>query len=107
MSTRANPFRALPILVAFLLNMVVGPLAPMTQIASAPVLALTGSSFNATDANLTDDSGPEIDWCTPGLSVIQKDDLPTGQTDNSYKAAKENDLNPQVEFGSIPNNKVD
>ena len=107
MNLRANPARAIPITIAFLLNVVIGPLAPVTQFASAPVLALSGSSFNVTDANLTDDSASEVDWCTSGLSVITKDDLPSGQTDNSYKAAKENELNPEVEFGSIPNNKVD
>jgi uncharacterized repeat protein (TIGR01451 family)/fimbrial isopeptide formation D2 family protein len=93
--------------VAFVLNVVVGPLAPLTQLASAPVYALSGSSFDVLDANLTDDAAPEVDWCTPALAVITKDDLPTGQTDNSYKSAKENELNPEVDFGSIPNNKVD
>ncbi|HET7582210.1 MAG TPA: hypothetical protein VFL75_05620 [Candidatus Limnocylindria bacterium] len=107
MSLRANPFRAIPITLAFLLNVVIGPLAPIAQIASAPVMALSGSDFNVTDANLTDDSASELDWCTNGVSVITKDDLPTGQTDNSYKGAKENELNPEVDFGSIPNNKVD
>jgi fimbrial isopeptide formation D2 family protein/uncharacterized repeat protein (TIGR01451 family) len=107
MTLRANPFRAIPITVAFLLNVVIGPLAPIAQLASAPVMALSGSSFNVTDANLTDDSASELDWCTNGLSVITKDDLPTGQTDDSYKGAKENELNPEVENGSIPNNKVD
>jgi fimbrial isopeptide formation D2 family protein/uncharacterized repeat protein (TIGR01451 family) len=107
MSLRANPFRAIPITLAFLLNVVIGPLAPIAQIASAPVMALSGSDFNVTDANLTDDSASELDWCTNGVSVITKDDLPTGQTDNAYKGAKENELNPEVDFGSIPNNKVD
>jgi uncharacterized repeat protein (TIGR01451 family) len=31
MNLRANPFRALPIVLAFLLNVVIGPLAPMAQ----------------------------------------------------------------------------
>ncbi|HEX3220823.1 MAG TPA: SpaA isopeptide-forming pilin-related protein, partial [Candidatus Limnocylindria bacterium] len=107
MTFRAHPARTLPIALAFLLNVVVGPLAPLTQIASAPVLALSGSSFNVTDANLADDGASETDWCTNGVNVITKDDLATGQTDNSYKGAKENELDPDVEFGSIPNNKVD
>ncbi|HEX2212133.1 MAG TPA: DUF11 domain-containing protein, partial [Mycobacterium sp.] len=33
MSTRANPIRALPIIVAFLMNVVIGPLAPVAQTA--------------------------------------------------------------------------
>lgn len=107
MRLRAHPIRTVPILFAFLLNVVIGPLAPLTQIASAPVLALSGSDFNVLDANLTDDGAGETDWCTTGLSVTSAEDLPTGQTDNSYKAAKENELDPDVEFGSIPNNKVD
>ena len=107
MNLRANPFRAIPITVAFLLNVVIGPLAPVAQLASAPVMALSGSSFNVMDANLSDDSTSELDWCSNGVSVIPAIDLPTGQTDNSYKGAKENELNPTVEFGSIPNNKVD
>jgi uncharacterized repeat protein (TIGR01451 family) len=107
MNLRANPFRAIPITVAFLLNVVVGPLAPITQLASAPVMALSGSSFDATDGNFAVD-GSETDWCTPGLTVVTKNDLPTGQNDDSYaEGAKEADSNPPVETGSIPNNKVD
>jgi uncharacterized repeat protein (TIGR01451 family) len=33
MTTRANPFRAFPVLLAFLLNLVLGPLAPVAQTA--------------------------------------------------------------------------
>ena len=106
MTLRANPFRTLPILVAFLLNMVVGPLSPLTPAGSTAV-ALSGSSFDATDGNLTDDAVPEIDWCSDALVAIRADDEPSGSSDNSYKAAKENELDPEVEDGSIPNNKVD
>ena len=107
MTLRAHPFRALPILVAFFLNVVVGPLAPLTQLASAPVLALSGSSFDATDGNFAV-NGAETDWCSASLAVTTKNDLPTGQNDDSYaEGAKESDLNPPVETGSIPNNKVD
>ena len=107
MNLRANPFRAFPILVAFFLNVVIGPLAPITQLASAPVMALSGSSFDATDGNFAVDGG-ETDWCSASLAVTAKNDLPTGQNDDSYaEGAKEDDVNPPVETGSIPNNKVD
>ena len=107
MNLRANPFRALPILVAFFLNVVIGPLAPITQLASAPVMALSGSSFDATDGNFAVNGG-ETDWCSASLAVTAKNDLPTGQNDDSYaEGAKEEDVNPPVETGSIPNNKVD
>ena len=91
MTLRANPFRALPILLAFFLNVVIGPLAPLTQLASAPVLALSGSSFDATDGNFAVNGG-ETDWCSASLAVTAKNDLPTGQNDDSYaEGAKESD----------------
>jgi uncharacterized repeat protein (TIGR01451 family) len=104
--TRASftPLRAIPVLIALIFNIVL--VAPAAQLAT-PAAALTGSSFDATDGNLAIDGG-ETDWCTPVLGVVTKTDLPTGQTDDSYaEGAKENDTNPPVEFGSIPNNKVD
>ena len=36
MTLRANPFRAFPILLAFLLNVLIGPLAPLTQLGNQP-----------------------------------------------------------------------
>ena len=102
-STRTR-LSVLPVLIALLLNiLMVGPMAT----APSRTLALTGSTFDATDGNLAVD-GAESDWCTdPGL-VVRKNDLPTGQNDDSYaEGAKEDDLNPPVETGSIPNNKVD
>jgi uncharacterized repeat protein (TIGR01451 family) len=96
----------LPILLAFMLNVVVGPLSPLTPMASTAV-ALSGTTFDATDGNFAAEAG-ETDWCTPGLTVVTKNDLPTGQNDDSYaEGAKEEDTNPPVETGSIPNNKVD
>ena len=74
-----SPVRALPVLIALILNIIAGPLSP---IASTPVMALTGSTFNATDGNLAVGSG-EADWCTAGLAVVRKDDLATGSSDDS------------------------
>lgn len=107
--TRANPFRAFPILLAFLLNVVIGPLAPMTQIASAPVLALAPSSFDATDGNLVDDGADEIDWCTPAPSLATKTDSPSGSNDTSFSSNnnKEDSDVPTLSTGTIPNNKDD
>jgi len=74
-----------------------------------PVLAwaaLTGTSFEGADGNLTPDSG--TDWGTylGTGSVKRGNDLPTGQTDDSL-SGKEDDQVPGIEFGSIPNNKSD
>ena len=58
-STRTR-LSVLPVFVALLLNIfMVGPLAT----APSTTLALTGSSFDATDGNLAVD-GAETDWCT-------------------------------------------
>ena len=43
MTTRANPFRAFPIILAFLLNLVLGPIAPLAQ--SALVSAAPGDGI--------------------------------------------------------------
>ena len=107
MDSRANIWTRLsviPVFFALLLNIfMVGPIAT----APSSTLALTGSTFDATDGNLAVD-GAETDWCTDAGSVVRKNDLPTGQNDDSYaEGAKEEDLNPPVETGSIPNNKVD
>ena len=98
-----SPVRALPVLIALILNIIAGPLSP---IASSPVMALTGSTFNATDGNLAVGSG-EADWCTAGLAVVRKDDLATGSSDDSFKSASDRDPVPGIDVGSIPNNKVD
>jgi len=108
MNTRASTrtrLSIIPVFIALILNILM--VAPITPALSNSALALTGSSFDATDGNLVV-VGSETDWCSPGLVITRKDDLATGQTDDSYaEGAKENDLNPAVEFGSIPNNKVD
>ena len=105
---RATPFRALPITVAFLLNVVVGPLAPITQLA-APVMALSGSTFNALDGNLTDDGASETDWCTPAPNLQVGFDSPSGSSDTSFASNnnKEDSNVPTLSMGTIPNNKDD
>ena len=94
----------LPLFIALIFNIVLA--APITSSLSSLTLALAGTSFDASDGNLSVEAG-ETDWCSPSLAVTRTNDLPTGQTDNSYKGAKENETNPDVDFGSIPNNKVD
>jgi uncharacterized repeat protein (TIGR01451 family) len=108
MTLRASPFRALPITVAFLLNVVVGPLAPITQLA-APVLALGNSSFNALDGNLVDDGANETDWCTPAPNLQIGTDSPSGSNDTSFASNnnKEDSNVPTLSQGTIPNNKDD
>ena len=108
MTLRASPFRALPITVAFLLNVVVGPLAPITQLA-APVMALSGSTFNALDGNLTDDGASETDWCTPAPNLQVGLDSPSGSNDTSFASNnnKEDSNVPTLSQGTIPNNKDD
>jgi uncharacterized repeat protein (TIGR01451 family) len=103
-ATTRTRLSVLPVFIALLLNVfMVGPLAPAPDAA----LALAGTSFDATDGNLAVDGG-ETDWCTDTGSVVRKNDLPTGQNDDSYaEGAKEDDLNPPVATGSIPRNKVD
>lgn len=57
----------LPVLIALLFNvLLVSPVAPL---AAQSALALTGSTFDATDGNLVVD-GEETDWCTPGLGGV-------------------------------------
>ena len=109
MTLRANPFRALPIMVAFFLNVLIGPLAPMYQLASQPVLALARSSFHATDGNLTD-NGPETDWCTGANLTVTRDSTPTSQIERhpTPRANNKEDSNvPPLSLGTIPNNKDD
>jgi fimbrial isopeptide formation D2 family protein/uncharacterized repeat protein (TIGR01451 family) len=109
MTFRASPFRALPIVAALILNVVVGPLAPLTQITSAPVQALSPSSFNALDGNLTDDGATETDWCTPAPNRQVGNDSPSGSIDTSFASNnnKEDSNVPTLSLGTIPNNKDD
>ncbi|HET6380345.1 MAG TPA: SpaA isopeptide-forming pilin-related protein [candidate division Zixibacteria bacterium] len=109
MDTRANPFRAFPILIAFLLNVVIGPLAPLAPMPTAPVLALAPSTFDATDGNLVDDGADETDWCTPAPNRVTQDDTPSGSNDTSFASNnnKEDSDVPTLAVGTIPNNKDD
>src|SRR6185503_3451810 len=60
-----------------------------------------------TSANLVGDGpDPAIDWVS--VTESRRNDLATGQNDNSYAGgAKESDTCPGVGTGSIPNNKSD
>jgi uncharacterized repeat protein (TIGR01451 family) len=59
------------------------------------------------DGNLLVDTAGKLDWANaPNLRTA--DDLPTGQTDDSFgQGSKEDDAVPTVVTGSIPNNKSD
>ena len=82
-----------------------------TQVATAshPEASLPGSNFEIDeDANLKvdDPSPPSLDWAN--VSEIRANDLPTGQSDDSYKGGvKEDTACPDETTGSIPNNKSD
>ena len=88
---------------------------PNAAQANHPEASLPGSEFEIdVNANLkVDDPPPSIDWggipqgTQPGQE-IRGTDLPSGQTDNSYKGGmKEDTVCPAAETGSIPNNKSD
>ena len=101
-STRAR-LSVLPVFIALLLNIfMVGPIAT----APARTLALTGSTFDATDGNLAVEAG-EKDWCSPSLTKATRVDTPSGSSDNSFKSSADPDPVPGIDVGSIPNNKVD
>ncbi|MGN6430969.1 MAG: hypothetical protein ACTHNB_09600, partial [Gaiellaceae bacterium] len=77
---------------------------------------LDGSNFEIdTDANLkVDGGGTCIDWLAGGSGsamrsgVLVKDDVPSGVNDDSFgQGSKEDDPNPTIVTGSIPNNKSD
>ena len=107
MNSRANSFRAFPVLLAFLINLVIGPLAPLAQ--TSPVAALSGTSFNATDGNLVDNGALETDWCTPAPNRDEGFDTLSGATDTSFSSSnnKEDSDVPTLSLGTIPNNKDD
>ena len=66
--------------------------------------SLPGSPFEATDGNLVSNGGP--DWAV--VTEQRKNDLPTGQTDDSFgQGTKEDTPVPTVVAGQIPNNKSD
>jgi uncharacterized repeat protein (TIGR01451 family) len=77
---------------------------------------LAGSNFEIDpDANLVVDGPADcIDWLADGSNsafrdgVLTKTDLPTGTSDDSFgQGSKEDDPNPTIVTGSIPNNKSD
>ncbi len=77
---------------------------------------LAGSNFEIDpDANLVVNGQPDcIDWLTDGsgsafrAGVVTKNDKPTGSSDDSFgQGTKEDDPNPTIIDGSIPNNKSD
>ena len=82
---------------AVALVLVAAPLVVSPSPASAaPATSLAGSPFNGTDG--VNDAGAAY-----GVA-----DVPSGPSDDSYtQGAKEDDLCPAVETGSIPNNKAD
>ena len=80
---------------------VVGP------VTTAQAASLSGSTFEIdTDANLTPETAD--DWLVGGvLRGAVRNDTPSGSSDNSFKSTHEDSAVPEVEFGSIPNNKAD
>lgn len=56
MTLRANPIRVAPILAAFVLNIVVGSLAPLGPVTST-AHAVVGSTFDASDSSVAVDGG--------------------------------------------------
>jgi uncharacterized repeat protein (TIGR01451 family) len=75
----------------------------------------TLGSYFEIDGNLTDDgNGPELDWGSPNLALLNVLDPPLADLspdyliDNSFSdGAKENDTNPTVLDTSVPPNKSD
>ena len=85
---------------------VVGP------VSSAYAASLTGSAFEIdANANLTVQGGATaLDWLDGSAvraDVQVKTDTPSGTSDNSFKSTHEDSLVPEVDAGSIPNNKSD
>jgi uncharacterized repeat protein (TIGR01451 family) len=92
-------------------------LLPGAQVAAAAPLcpnALGGSNFEI-DGNLTVDGGGTcIDWLADGSGsamrsgVLVKDDKPSGPNDDAFgQGTHEDNPNPTIVTGSIPNNKSD
>src|SRR5262245_53732241 len=69
-------------------------------------LALGAGSFESTDGDLVSQGG--VDWAELAAAgrLLIGQDTPSGQSDDALQG-KEDDLSPDVEFGSIPNNKSD
>src|SRR4051794_14367375 len=76
-------------------------------IIAVPTLAVGGSLFESKDGNLVVNVAGDKDWQN-APNLARGDDLPTGQTDDSFgQGTKEDDAVPTVTDGSIPNNKSD
>jgi hypothetical protein len=91
-----------------LASLAIGLVFALPALASHPEASLPGSNFEIdVNANLkVDDSAPSIDWAS--VSESRKNDLATGQNDDSYAGGtKEDDACPGTTTGSIPNNKSD
>ncbi|MCV0404503.1 MAG: DUF11 domain-containing protein [Chloroflexi bacterium] len=105
-ATTRTRLSVIPVLIALIFN-----LAMAVPIASAPAgqaLALAGTSFDATDGNLTVEP-PETDWCTPAPNRVVGPDSPSGSNDTSFVSSpnKEDTDGPTLGNGTIPNNKDD
>ena len=87
-------------------GVVVGLLAAVLGTTTAAA-NLPGSTFEGGDGNLVVNAPGNTDWENVS-GLITGNDLPTGQTDNSFgNGTKENDINVTVGLGSIPNSKAD
>ena len=74
--------------------------------AASVAAALGASDFEGNDGNLIAGDGTDWDsWSPPELAIA--DDYPSGSEDNSFQKAKEDDEDPDIGYGSIPNNKSD
>src|SRR5919108_1908873 len=76
--------------VAVVATLIAGLVGGASQ-ASHPEDCLPGSNFEIDEnANLKrDDASPSIDWAS--VPEFRKTDLPTGATDDSFKASKESE----------------
>ena len=87
----------------------VAGLVPGLAFAGHPTASLPDSDFEIDeDANFTvdDTAPPSLDW--NNVVEARRADLPTGQSDDSYKGGvKEDTACPNETTGSIPNNKSD
>ena len=79
----------------------------ISLLSASAVFALAGSSFGGGDGNLIGgDAGGAMDWANAPNRVVAPDKL-SGNNDDSFKRAKENDPDPIMDVGSIPKHKSD
>lgn len=76
-------------------------------VVALPSFALSPGKFEGGDGNLVVGTTGNKDWESSTIDRRIKPDQPTGANDDSLNANKENDEVPQLELGSIPNNKSD